>query len=86
MSPGLGGDVFDSSGAVPIVGAQVLVFRDDTNSLIATLTSDASGHWSIDLDPAFTYWISGHKAGSPEIQDRTGRALSPIETVVQAGS
>lgn len=86
ISPGLSGIVYNANGSTPQVGAQVLIFRDDTNALIASLTSDAAGAWATNLDSNFTYWISGHKAGSPQIKDRTDRAISTVNTVVQSGT
>lgn len=88
ISPGLSGTVYESTGSSPVAGAQVLVFRDDTNDLISALTSDGSGQWAIDLDPAYDYWVSGWKAGSPDAddEDRTQRAIAPVETVVEVGT
>jgi len=86
VSPRLSGIAYNATGTTPQSGAQVLIFRDDTNALIATLTSDGAGAWSSDLSPSFTYWVSGHKAGTPQIADRTDRAIPTTDVVVETGT
>lgn len=90
VSPGLSGTAYDATGTVAQDGAQVLVFRDDTNALIATLTTDALGKWATDLDPAFQYWVSywsAEGAGATDnIFGRTDRGLVPVETTVEMGT
>lgn len=85
ISPGLEGIVYDESGSVPIPGAQVLLFRDD-NTLVATLTADGAGHWAIDLDPAYMYWVSGWLDGPTQVEDETDRHIPPVETEIASGT
>jgi len=91
VSPGLSGTAYDATGSTPIPDVEVVVFRDDTNAVVVTRTTDALGQWAADLDPAFTYWVSYWKGtGPPGDPDNTGwrtdKYLETVETVVDTGT
>ncbi|PTL55750.1 hypothetical protein C7Y72_19160 [Paraconexibacter algicola] len=81
ISPGLGGTSRNAAGTTTVLGASVSVHRDDTDQPVASLTTDPA--WATELDPAYTYWISYWKAGTPDRGYRTNRDIPPVETIVQ---
>lgn len=90
IAPGLSGVSYNATGSSIIAGAEILVFRDDNNTVVASLVSDASGIWGVALDPALTYWVSYWSAqGAGEADNlfaRTNKNLVPVESTVETGT
>jgi hypothetical protein len=86
IATGLEGTVYDAAGTAVVPNAQVLIFRDDTNQLVATLTSDTQGEWAVELDDDFTYWVSAWEGDAEHTFGRSDRGLPTVETQIQSGS
>jgi hypothetical protein len=67
-----------TSSSVPVSGATIKVFRSDTNALVATTVSNASGQWSVQVPINYVnYWATGFLAGSPDIYGTTDINITP---------
>lgn len=64
----------DSTGAV-LASCLVELMRSRDMTLIATQTSDGSGNFSFQVDPADKYQVIGYKPGSPDVAGITANTL-----------
>jgi hypothetical protein len=81
---GLTGNVYNSTGTSTIAGASVYVFRTSDMTLVASLTTDAVGHWAAVLpNDAQTYYVRGHYTGTPHMVDTTDQEIPVVSSQVQ---
>jgi hypothetical protein len=86
VSTGLSATVWNADGSAVVPNAEVLVFRDDTDAKVATLTSDAQGKWSVELPPGLTYWVSAWEGDGAHSFGRSDRGLPVQETEIGSGT
>src|SRR5664279_2619090 len=73
-SGNIGGTILDPSGAT-VANAKVTVTNSDRNQVVRTVTTDATGSYSVPIIPVGTYSIKVEAAGF-KTEDRTGIILN----------
>lgn len=75
----IAGTIYDASGN-PVVGGTVDLVRQTDDVIVATSTTDGSGHYNFvrDADDLFTYYVlSWTSATTPQVHGMSDRGLVP---------